>query len=142
MTFMNVFEVLTSTSQTQEKSLYPKLLDLLRPISPENGANLLGWHAEGPFLQLAKKGAHASPFLRSAPERIATFEEVYGAANLAHKEDWLMNPTDDASTGVRIITAAPEIDGVMDTVKDLTERGIVFSIGHRSVFVFGSRHPS
>lgn len=126
-----VFAALTFASQTQEKSLYPKLLELLRPISPENGANLLGWHAEGPFLQLAKKGAHASPFLRSAPDRFATFEEVYGAANLAHKEDWLMNPTTESSTGVRIITAAPEIEGVMDTVKELTERGVVFSIGHR-----------
>lgn len=126
-----MFVSLITIFQTQEKSLYPKLLELLRPISPENSANLLGWHAEGPFLQLAKKGAHASPFLRAAHDRFATFEEVYGASNLAHKEDWLMSPTAEASTGVRIITAAPEIEGVMESVKELTDRGVVFSIGHR-----------
>jgi len=35
--------------------------------------------------------------------------------------------------GVRIITAAPEVEGVMESVGELTKRGIVFSIGHRFV---------
>ena len=35
--------------------------------------------------------------------------------------------------GVRIITAAPEVEGVMESVGELTKRGIVFSIGHRCV---------
>jgi hypothetical protein len=37
----------------------------------------------------------------------------------------------DAPLGVRIITAAPEINGVLDAVHELDQRGIVFSIGHR-----------
>ena len=39
----------------------------------------------------------------------------------------------DAPLGVRIITAAPEIVGVLDAVPELDQRGIVFSIGHRYV---------
>ncbi|KII95644.1 carbohydrate esterase family 9 protein [Plicaturopsis crispa FD-325 SS-3] len=118
---------LVPTIITQERSLYPTLLRLLRPwASPErSAATLLGWHAEGPFLQMAKRGAHAPPFLVSAPKGFASVEDVYGAANLADAEDWLLN-----DVGVRIVTAAPEVEGVMDSVSELTKRGVVFSIGH------------
>lgn len=115
---------------TQEKTLYPKLLDLLKPYTAPKCATLLGWHAEGPFLQIAKRGAHAPPFLLTAPSAFKTFEDVYGAANLADKEDWLMGCTSDTTSGVRMITAAPELDGVMDAISEVTKRGVVFSIGH------------
>ncbi|KAF9055223.1 Metallo-dependent hydrolase [Hymenopellis radicata] len=119
---------LVPTIITQEKSLYPTLLRLLRPLSTPASANLLGWHAEGPFIDMAKRGAHAPSFLLPASKGLKSFEEVYGAENLAEKEDWLMASTNDA--GVRIITAAPEIPGVMDVVSELDHRGVVFSIGH------------
>ena len=51
--------------------------------------------------------------------------------NLAVKEDWLIDR--DAPLGVRIITAAPEINGVLDALPEFDQRGIVFSIGHRYV---------
>lgn len=54
---------------------------------------------------------------------------MYGLENIAIKDDWLMDS--DAPLGVRIITAAPEINGVLDAVQELDQRGIVFSIGHR-----------
>lgn len=120
---------LTWLPQTQEKSLYPKILDLLRPFSTATSANLLGWHAEGPFLDMAKRGAHAPPYLMTASEGFASLEKVYGADNLADAEDWLMSGPNE-QTGVRIITAAPEVPGVMEAISPLTQRGIVFSIGH------------
>ncbi|KAF5368425.1 hypothetical protein D9758_002214 [Tetrapyrgos nigripes] len=119
---------LVPTIITQEKSLYPKLLNLLRPFSTPTSACLLGWHAEGPFIDMAKRGAHAPSFLVSAPEGAKSFETLYGEENLADEEDWLMNGNIDL--GVRIITAAPEVNGVMDAVKVLSKRGVVFSIGH------------
>lgn len=119
-------------SQTQERSLYPKLLHLLRPWSSPTSATLLGWHAEGPFIQFAKRGAHEPQFLLAAKDEIKSFEEVYGADNLAVAEDWLMGGEGhDNSVGVRVITAAPEVDGVMVSIEELTRRGVVFSIGHR-----------
>ncbi|KAF9012527.1 Metallo-dependent hydrolase [Cyathus striatus] len=120
---------LVPTIITQEKSLYPTLLNLLRPFSTSESATLLGWHAEGPFIEHAKRGAHAPSFLLSAPESVKSFESVYGARNLAEAEDWLM-ARDSHNIGVRIITAAPEIDGVMPSIKELSRRGITFSIGH------------
>ncbi|KAJ7287180.1 carbohydrate esterase family 9 protein [Mycena rebaudengoi] len=118
---------LVPTIITQEKSLYPKILDLLRPFSTSTSATLLGWHAEGPFIDMAKRGAHAPPFLLAAPEGFKSFEDAYGAQNLVDSEDWLMG-TDGA--GVRIVTGAPEIKGVMGALKELNKRGVVFSIGH------------
>jgi N-acetylglucosamine-6-phosphate deacetylase len=46
------------------------------------------------------------------------------------------------SVGVRIITAAPEVDGVLDSVKELSDRGVVFSIGHRYVLCASSTNES
>jgi N-acetylglucosamine-6-phosphate deacetylase len=68
-----------------------------------------------------------------APEGFKSFESIYGAENLANSEDWLMagDGVCEAGVGVRIITAAPEVNGVMGSVSELTKRGIVFSVGHR-----------
>jgi N-acetylglucosamine-6-phosphate deacetylase len=107
---------------------------LLKPFWTPTSATLLGFHAEGPFLNVIKRGAHASPFLLSAPQGTATFEDVYGAENLVDKEDWLM-ASEGQAVGVRMITAAPEIDGVMNAIIELTKRGVVFSIGHRSALL-------
>ncbi|TFK44908.1 Metallo-dependent hydrolase [Crucibulum laeve] len=120
---------LVPTIITQERSLYPKILSLLRPFSTPTSATLLGWHAEGPFIEHEKRGAHAPSFLLAAAEGMKSFADVYGAANLAEAEDWLMN-TEGENVGVRIITAAPEIDGVLGAVDELTRKGVVFSIGH------------
>ncbi|KAF8653304.1 hypothetical protein AX16_004004 [Volvariella volvacea WC 439] len=119
---------LVPTVITQEKALYPKLLQLLRPFSTPKSATLLGWHAEGPFLDFNKRGAHAPPYLLTAEQGVKTFEDVYGADNLADVEDWLMS--DGQEVGVRMITAAPEVPGVMGAIGNLTKRGVVFSIGH------------
>uniref|UniRef100_D8Q9U9 N-acetylglucosamine-6-phosphate deacetylase n=1 Tax=Schizophyllum commune (strain H4-8 / FGSC 9210) TaxID=578458 RepID=D8Q9U9_SCHCM len=121
---------LLPTTITQEKTLYPKLLKLLRPYSSPNSATLLGWHAEGPFIQYAKRGAHAPSFLQPAPNGLASFKEVYGAENLADAEDWLMTGDHERGLGVRVITAAPEVEGVMSTIAPLSKSGVVFSIGH------------
>lgn len=122
---------LVPTLITQDRSYYPKLLNLLRPFSTPTSAHLLGWHAEGPFLQFEKRGAHYPQFLLSSCRGIETFEEVYGTENLCEEEDWLMaNPGESDQVGVRILTAAPELEGVLGAVGELTQRGIVYSIGH------------
>jgi N-acetylglucosamine-6-phosphate deacetylase len=109
--------------------LYPKILRLLQPFQTEKSAAFLGWHAEGPFIEHSKRGAHADSYLLAATDGTKTFEEVYGIGNLADQEDWIMG--NEPVAAVRIITAAPETAGVMEAVKDLSSRGIVFAIGHR-----------
>ncbi|KAJ7169061.1 carbohydrate esterase family 9 protein [Mycena crocata] len=127
---------LVPTIITQEKSLYPQILNLLRPFSTSGSASLLGWHAEGPFIDLAKRGAHAPPFLLSAPEGFQSFESAYGAHNLVDSEDWLMAA--DSQCGVRIVTGAPEIKGVMGALKELSNRGIIFQLAIGAIHVASS----
>jgi N-acetylglucosamine-6-phosphate deacetylase len=79
---------------------------------------------------MAKRGAHDPPFILTAKEGFSTFEQIYGAKNLADEEDWALQNSVGVG-GVRIITAAPEIEGVMDAVHELSQRGVAFSIGHR-----------
>ncbi|KAF4620825.1 hypothetical protein D9613_000871 [Agrocybe pediades] len=117
---------LLPTIITQERSIYPKVLSLLKPFSTPTSATLLGWHAEGPFIDLTKRGAHAPAYLLPADDGFKSFEDVYGAQNLVDSEDWNMS----SNPGVRVITAAPEVPGVMDALDEMTKRNIVFSIGH------------
>lgn len=91
------------------------------------GAVPLGWHVEGPFLSPARAGAHDPAALRRPdPAAVA---------------DW--SPT----TGVRMVTLAPELPRALEVVAALADRGVVVSIGHseashdeaRSAFDAGAR---
>jgi N-acetylglucosamine-6-phosphate deacetylase len=74
------------------------------------GAQALGLHVEGPFLNPAKRGAHDTTFLRPP--------SVEDVAN------W------SPETGVRLVTLAPELLAAMDVIATLTERGVVVGAGH------------
>ena len=74
------------------------------------GANPIGLHLEGPYLNRVKSGAHNPMHIR----------EPEGSAHAS----W------EPSRGIRMVTLAPEIPGALDLVSDLTARGIVVSMGH------------
>ena len=135
---------LLPTVITQSASLYPSILSLLHPYTPQpdeksgsqGGATLLGWHAEGPFLQPVKSGAHESDLLLSAPNGWQDVAGVYGEDNLGVHEDWQMLASGEhanarsAAAGVRMVTVAPEVDGILDVIAELDKRGVIVSIGH------------
>ena len=64
-----------------------------------------------------------------APSGFQSLEEVYGPENLVESEDWTMSADQDPA--VRLITAAPEVPGIMGAISELNRRGVAFSIGHR-----------
>ncbi len=76
------------------------------------GARVLGVHLEGPFISAKRRGAH--------------------------NPAWIITPDHDtveacleAGDGlVRVVTLAPEIDGAMAAIKQLTAAGVVVSVGH------------
>ncbi len=74
------------------------------------GARPLGLHLEGPFLNLAKKGAHNPNYLRQPA--------IHDIA------DW------SPDTFVRLVTLAPELPGALDVIDALTRQGVVVSAGH------------
>ncbi len=74
------------------------------------GAEPLGLHLEGPFLNPQKKGAHNPAYLR--------------APNLDLIRDW------SRENNVWLVTLAPELPNALELIKTLTTRGVVVSLGH------------
>lgn len=75
-----------------------------------HGAEPLGLHLEGPFLNPLKKGAHNPAHLRPP--------------DLDLVAAW------SPGAGVRLVTLAPELPGSLDVIRRLTARGVIVSAGH------------
>lgn len=72
------------------------------------GAQVLGCHAEGPFINPKKKGAQAeSSIQRPELEKLRPWTDV-----------------------VRLMTVAPEVDGALAFIREAARLGVVISIGH------------
>jgi N-acetylglucosamine-6-phosphate deacetylase len=68
---------------------------------------------EGPFINIGKYGAHRKDYIiHDCKEGIKELERVY--SSLEH---------------VKIITVAPELEGMAQTIPELKKRGIVVSAG-------------
>ncbi|RYP81340.1 hypothetical protein DL770_005931 [Monosporascus sp. CRB-9-2] len=114
----------TLTSQRSE--IYKTALPHLGPSGylqvAEDGAESLGAHCEGPFLSPTKNGCHNVDVLREA-ETFADLEACYGAANVNPQDSYRPIP-------IRMITAAPERGQMKKLIPEITQRGIIYSIGH------------
>lgn len=88
-----------------------RAVDVLADQSPTpEGARSLGVHLEGPYLNPSRRGAHPPQHLR-LPDQ-------------AEARTW------SRDAGVVLVTLAPELDGGLDLVRELTARGVVVSVGH------------
>lgn len=75
-------------------------------------ARILGIHTEGPFISPNRRGAH--------------------------NPDWIVAPSSDAIKKImtaggeqlRLVTIAPELDGALAAIKQLTAAGVAVSVGH------------
>ncbi|MEA2024846.1 MAG: N-acetylglucosamine-6-phosphate deacetylase [Actinomycetota bacterium] len=81
---------------------------LARRPSDFIGAQPLGLHIEGPMISRERHGTH--PLDRLVPA--------------ASSYDW------SPSTGVALVTLAPELPGSIEATAELVERGVVVSLGH------------
>ncbi|MBI5032217.1 MAG: N-acetylglucosamine-6-phosphate deacetylase [Chloroflexi bacterium] len=88
----------------------PILHDITSATKDAQGAEILGVHLEGPYLNPKRKGAHNASFLRTP--------------NVAEIESW------SGSALVRLATLAPELPGALDTIRRLRVQGVVVSAGH------------
>lgn len=99
--------IITSPLETVERAMRVVLSG--RPAD-YRGAEPLGLHVEGPFLNPRKKGAHNPAYLRlPSPDLV---------------RGW----TPD--TGVCLVTLAPELPGALETIAALTRQGVIVSAGH------------
>ncbi|KAJ8725059.1 hypothetical protein PYW07_016017 [Mythimna separata] len=102
------------TMVTSDVEKYHKILPLIKKTDGgQHGATVLGVHLEGPFISLAKKGAHMEEYIKTPDKGIKTIEEVYGSLD-----------------NVVIVTLAPELPGATEAIKELTEVGIKVALGH------------
>ena len=93
-------------------------MPILKPKTFVSGADLLGTHVEGPYINASKKGAHNAAYL-VGPTQVSP-SDLYG-------EDSLKN-------AVKLITLAPELPGAIALIGQLQEEypHIVISLGHSS----------
>ena len=107
----------TLTSQPPE--IYQTALPFLGPSGAARDASLgsesLGAHCEGPFLNPTKNGIHNASILQEPQNGISDVEACYGASN---------------TSSIKLVTLAPELPGALDSIPELTERGVLVSIGH------------
>ncbi len=94
------------------ESLYEEVLPVLAAAIGElsSGAEALGIHLEGPFINLKKRGAHA-------------------AAHVVAPDPGLLLRLLDLGP-VRMITLAPELDGAAELTQLAASRGVAVSAGH------------
>ncbi len=75
---------------------------------------ILGLHLEGPFLALARRGAHPAEHLR-LPDS-AALDELLAAPQMR--------------AVLRLLTLAPELPGALAAIQRLAAAGVVVSLGH------------
>jgi N-acetylglucosamine-6-phosphate deacetylase len=94
------------------ESLYEEVLPELAAAAggPASGAEVLGVHLEGPFINMEKRGAHA-------------------AAHVVSPDPGLLGRLLDLAP-VRMITLAPELEGSDELMALAVRRGAVVSAGH------------
>ena len=101
------------TTMTVEKAQIVAALNAVRSVKEESktwgGAEIIGVHAEGPFINPSKKGAQAE-------------ENI-----LVPDADFIMDNEDI----IKIVTLAPEMDGGHKCIKKLAaESSVLVSMGH------------
>jgi N-acetylglucosamine-6-phosphate deacetylase len=97
------------------EGIYEEVLPAIGAAATDSssGAEVLGVHLEGPFIDRKKRGAHA-------------------AAHVLRPDTKLLGRLLDLGP-VRMITLAPELDGASELVALAVNRGVVVSAGHSDV---------
>ncbi|MBA4181151.1 MAG: N-acetylglucosamine-6-phosphate deacetylase [Anaerolinea sp.] len=99
-----------------------EMLEALRPVvGREGGAEPLGFHLEGPFINPLRQGAFPREMLRNpVPGEFESFQEA-------------------ASGHIRQVTLAPELPGALDLIHAVRESGAVAAMGHTDATVLEAR---
>lgn len=101
---------LVASTVTDEMDLLVRQAGLLSELAEQG--DIAGIHFEGPFISPCRKGAHSEALLR-------------------HPEPAEVRKLIDAARGqARMLTLAAELPGGIDSVRLLTEHGVIAAIGH------------
>ncbi len=105
---------LLATTITQSEEVLTKAVANVAKVMEEGyeGAEILGIHFEGPYLDMVYKGAQPEPYI--VKPTVEQFEHYQKAAK----------------GNIRLITMATETDEDFELTRYLAEHGVVVSIGH------------
>lgn len=98
------------TVVTAAAESYPPFFEAWGKHNANTGAVPLGYHLEGPFLTVRKKGAHNAEFIEAASEEL--FRSWLGQESIA------------------LVTLAADREGAPRMIRELANRGILVSLGH------------
>ncbi|XP_042891345.1 N-acetylglucosamine-6-phosphate deacetylase-like isoform X2 [Penaeus japonicus] len=102
------------TLVTSPDSVYHKIMPRVdRTEGGKDGAGILGVHLEGPFISPEKKGAHPLNYIQNLDQGFSKLEATYGRLD-----------------NTAVVTIAPELAGAKEVIAELSNRGIVVSVGH------------
>ncbi|EFX87360.1 hypothetical protein DAPPUDRAFT_307072 [Daphnia pulex] len=103
------------TLVTSSPKYYHQVVEKIKKTpGGSDGAEILGIHVEGPFINNDKKGAHDLQFIHKFTNGASSIEEVYG-------KHW---------RNISMITLAPELENSTEVIKYLTSNGVTVSLGH------------
>lgn len=80
--------------------------------NPVDGAEIVGLHVEGPYINVKRKGAQPAEGVRDP-----NFKEVRELLEVARGQ-------------IRVMTLAPELPGGLELIRLLVREGIIASLGH------------
>lgn len=106
------------TVTTSLPETYRKVLPIYKKTRLSSMTDSLGAHCEGPKISKAKKGCHPVEVIESFTEGELVkllLTDIYGVENFEN---------------MAIVTAAPEVSGVLESIPEITKHDVVFSIGH------------
>ncbi|GAB4322266.1 MAG: N-acetylglucosamine-6-phosphate deacetylase [Dehalococcoidia bacterium] len=119
---VGVTSFLVSTAGRDATETERRLAALAGAIGPDGeGAEALGFHLEGPFVNPARRGAFDASQLR--PPSVPEYERYARAAG-GH---------------IRQVTVAPELPGALDLVRAVVASGAVAAMGHTDATVAEAR---
>jgi N-acetylglucosamine-6-phosphate deacetylase len=117
-----VTSFLATTVTSSEVNISSALKMIERMMNKVTGAQLLGAHVEGPYINITYKGAQNPAYFRT-PQK-------------AEYEAWV-------ETGVvKLITIAPELDGMDEFIRFCVDHNIELAIGHSQATYEQVRHAA
>jgi N-acetylglucosamine-6-phosphate deacetylase len=104
----------------------------LRSDTTYSGARVLPAHLESNFINPDFKGAQPETCLRKPPDvlRSAGSSGSWGSSGSSFDGADILAEIDHAADSVGIVTLAPELEGALDLIRHLVEKGRRVSLGH------------
>lgn len=106
---------------SEEETLIRNAKTITSVMLEDIGKGILGIHFEGPSIDVECKGAHKEEIIKTNPPTISFWESIYNACNY---------PDGSKNNSMVMVTMSPNYETSAETIRWLTDRKVVVSLGH------------